>query len=85
MRYQAGVHKKGDFSVVDLIKNTTMSDNYSKAGAIAQFIGIVRGETIQGENVQKLKLEAYEEKANEVLLKCRIIPSKCQFNPKMTF
>lgn len=77
MSYQAGVHKKGDFSVVDLIKNTTMSNNYSKAGAIAQFIGIVRGETIQGENVQKLKLEAYEEKANEVLLNiCRELSLK---------
>ena len=65
--YQAGVHKKGDFSVSDLIKNTIESKNYSKAGAIAQFIGVVRGETIKGETVQKLELEAYEEKANEVL------------------
>jgi len=77
LSFQAGVHKKGDFSVVDLINNTTMSDNYSKAGAIAQFIGIVRGETIHGENVQKLKLEAYEEKANEVLLNiCRELSLK---------
>ena len=77
MSYQAGVHKKGDFSVIDLIKNTTKSKNYSKAGAIAQFIGVVRGETIQGENVQKLKLEAYEEKANEVLLNiCRELSVK---------
>ena len=65
--YQAGVHKKGDFSVSDLIKNTIESKNYSKAGAIAQFIGVVRGETIKGEKVQKLKIEAYEKKANEVL------------------
>ena len=77
MSYQAGVHKKGDFSVVDLIKNTTMSNNYSKAGAIAQFIGIVRGVTINGEKVQKLKLEAYEEKANEILLNiCRELAVK---------
>ena len=77
MSYQAGVHKKGDFSVVDLIKNTTMSNNYSKAGAIAQFIGIVRGLTINGEKVQKLKLEAYEEKANEILLNiCRELSVK---------
>ena len=31
------------------------------------FIGIVRGETSKGDNVQKLEVEAYEEKANEVL------------------
>lgn len=68
LSYQASVHKKGEFSVLDLIKNTMESDNYSKAGAIAQFIGVVRGETVNGDKVQKLKLEAYEEKANEVLI-----------------
>jgi len=77
LSYQAGVHQKGDFSVIDLIKNTSKSENYSKAGAVAQFIGVVRGETIKGENVQKLKLEAYEEKANEVLLNiCRELSLK---------
>ena len=77
MSYQAGVHQKGDFSVIDLIKNTSKSENYSKAGAVAQFIGVVRGETAKGENVQKLKLEAYEEKANEVLLNiCRELSLK---------
>lgn len=65
--YKAGIHKKGDFSLSDLINNTMKSENYSKAGAIAQFIGVVRGETIKGEKVIKLEIEAYEEKANEVL------------------
>jgi molybdopterin synthase catalytic subunit len=31
------------------------------------FIGVARGNTLEGEKVKKLKLEAYEEKANEVL------------------
>lgn len=31
------------------------------------FIGVVRGETSKGDKVQKLEVEAYEEKANEVL------------------
>jgi molybdopterin synthase catalytic subunit len=65
----AGVHEKGTFSVLDLISNTKKSENYEKAGAITMFIGVVRGETLEGENVQKLTLEAYEEKANEVLTK----------------
>jgi molybdopterin synthase catalytic subunit len=65
----AGVHEKGAFSVLDLISNTKKSENYEKAGAITMFIGVVRGETLEGENVQKLTLEAYEEKANEVLIK----------------
>lgn len=34
---------------------------------MAIFVGVVRGETPSGENVKKLELEAYEEKANETL------------------
>ena len=34
---------------------------------MALFIGVTRGETLEGEKVRKLTLEAYEEKANEVL------------------
>jgi molybdopterin synthase catalytic subunit len=65
----AGVHEKGSFSVLDLLNNTKKSENYEKAGAITLFIGVVRGETLKGEKVRKLTLEAYEEKANEVLTK----------------
>lgn len=67
MTTQAGVHKKGTFSIFDLINNTKKSVNYEKVGAMTLFIGVTRGETLEGEKVQKLTLEAYEEKANEVL------------------
>jgi molybdopterin synthase catalytic subunit len=63
----AGVHEKGTFSVTDLINNAKRSENYEKTGAMALFIGVTRGETLEGEKVRKLTLEAYEEKANEVL------------------
>jgi len=44
---------------------------------MALFIGVVRGETTQGESVKRLQLEAYDEKANEVLDKiCRELQSK---------
>ena len=77
MGYQAGVHKKGEFTISNLIKNTIESKNYSKTGAIAQFIGVVRGITIEGEKVKKLTLEAYEEKANEVLNRiCKYLSEK---------
>jgi molybdopterin synthase catalytic subunit len=65
----AGVHEKGTFSISDLIGNARKSANFEKTGAIALFIGVARGETLSGEKVQKLTLEAYEEKANEVLAK----------------
>ena len=64
-----GVHKKGLFSVSDLINNAKRSENSEKTGAIALFIGVTRGETLEGEKVQKLTMEAYEEKANEILAK----------------
>jgi len=61
------VHKKGGFSLLDAIKNVKSNKDFQKAGAIALFIGVVRGETVKSEKVQKLEIEAYEEKANEVL------------------
>jgi molybdopterin synthase catalytic subunit len=65
----AGVHEKGTLSVSKLLSNIKKNSNFEKAGAIALFIGVARGETLEGEKVQKLMLEAYEEKANEVLAK----------------
>lgn len=69
MSANAGIHEKGTFTVQDAINNIKNNAKYHKAGAIALFIGIVRGETLEGEKVEKLKLEAYEEKANQVLSK----------------
>ena len=52
------------------IDNIKKDPNYPKAGAIAFFVGVVRGETLEnGEKVQKLVIESYEEKANQVLAK----------------
>jgi len=62
-----GVHEKGTFSVLDLLKSVKDRRDFRKAGALAMFIGVVRGETPDGETVKKLSLEAYEKKANEVL------------------
>lgn len=62
-----GIHKKGTFLLHDLLRSVRDKPNFHKAGALAVFVGVVRGETSSGENVKKLELEAYEEKANEVL------------------
>jgi molybdopterin synthase catalytic subunit len=64
---KAGVHEKGTFTVQDTIDNIKQDPNYHKAGAIGLFIGVVRGETLEGRTVERLRLEAYEEKANQVL------------------
>ncbi len=67
----AGVHEKGTFNAQDAIDNIKKDPNYPKAGAIGLFIGVVRGETLKSEKetVEGLSIEAYEEKADQVLTK----------------
>jgi len=62
-----GIHKKGEFSLSDLLQSVKERTDFNRAGAIATFVGVVRGETVDGENVEGLELEAYEEQANKVL------------------
>jgi molybdopterin synthase catalytic subunit len=64
---KAAVHKKGTLKLMDVIQATKTNKAFQKAGAITLFIGVVRGETENKEKVEKLELEAYEEKANEAL------------------
>ena len=67
MTAHAGVHEKGTFNLTDLINNAKKNSKFNEAGAIAIFIGVVRGETHEGKKVMNLTMEAYEEKANEDL------------------
>lgn len=67
MKGSAGVHDKGTFTLTDLLKDVKKKPNFHRAGAVAIFVGVVRGETGKQEKVQKLHLEAYEEKANQIL------------------
>lgn len=69
MAEHAGVHEKGTFNIQNLLNNARKNQNFEKTGAIAIFIGVARGETLEGEKVEKLTMQAYEEKANEVLTK----------------
>jgi len=64
---RCGVHKKGTLSILDVLKSVKKKPDYHKVGAITLFIGVVRGETAKGEAVKGLELEAYNEKANQVL------------------
>jgi molybdopterin synthase catalytic subunit len=67
MPSNAGTHRKGALSLEDIITSMKAEPNFKKAGAVAVFIGVVRGEDGKDRKVQKLELEAYEEKANETL------------------
>ena len=73
----AGVHPKGTLLLSDVVESVKRKHDYRKVGALALFIGVVRGETKQGESVKRLQLEAYDEKADEVLEKiCKDLQSK---------
>ncbi|PVX26948.1 MAG: hypothetical protein CW716_04810 [Candidatus Bathyarchaeum sp.] len=62
-----GIHKKGELSFSDLLKSVKSNKNFDKAGAIASFVGVVRSTSLDGENVEGMELQAYEEQANKVL------------------
>ena len=62
-----GIHKKNELTLSDLIQSMKENADFYKAGAIATFVGVVRGQTLDGERVEKLEIEAYEEQANGVL------------------
>jgi molybdopterin synthase catalytic subunit len=62
-----GIHKKGELTLSELLKSVKERADFRRAGAIATFVGVVRGETLDGEKVEGLELQAYEEEANKVL------------------
>lgn len=77
MAVEAGVHEKGTISLSQIIRDVRDKRIFRKAGAIAMFVGVVRGETLNGEEVQKLELEAYEENASKALTTiCRDLRNK---------
>ena len=61
------VHQKGTIELLDVIRMAKANSGFFRAGAIGLFVGVVRGETESKEMVRKLELEAYEDKANEIL------------------
>ena len=62
-----GIHKKGELLLSEVLKSVKERSDFHEAGAIATFVGVVRGTTLEGENVEGMELEAYEEQANRVL------------------
>ena len=48
-----GIHKKDEFSFFDLLEAVKSKKNFHKVGAIATFVGVVRGETLDGKDVEE--------------------------------
>jgi molybdopterin synthase catalytic subunit len=64
---QAGVYKKGQLSIDDILRDLKKSPDFEKVGAVGVFIGVVRGKSLEGQEVTKLEIEAYEDKADSTL------------------
>ena len=62
----ARVHAKGTVSLADVMETIRGRPDFHRVGALVTFTGVVRGSVVEGE-VEKLELQAYEEKADEVL------------------
>lgn len=62
-----GIDRKGTVSLEDLIGLARNNKEAHRAGAIVTFTGIVRGQTYEGESVDKLEMEAHNEFAEKAL------------------
>ena len=64
---RTGIDKKGMVSLQDLINFTKSTPKSDHVGAMVTFTGTVRGFTHEGDEVEKLELEAYDEVAERAL------------------
>ncbi|MFX0097083.1 MAG: molybdenum cofactor biosynthesis protein MoaE [Candidatus Hodarchaeota archaeon] len=64
---RGGIHKRGEVDFCNLLQRLRDTTKSTDVGAIACFIGVVRGSTKTGKKVKKLEIEAWDEKAEEVL------------------
>ncbi len=66
-----GLHRKGEVSLEELVEEVKRNPEIKHAGAIACFMGIVRLDGTELDDVQCLEYESYEEVALEKLREIR--------------
>jgi len=66
-----GIHRKGEVSLEAILREARKNPRMREAGAIACFIGVVRGLSGDGKAVEGLSYEAYEEEALKALERIR--------------
>ena len=68
-KISSGIYKKGEICYSDIIKSLKKNPNFKKAGAILTFTGVVRSSSLNGKEVMKMQIDAYDELANKNLEK----------------
>jgi len=66
---KSGIYSKGEIDIGSIIKSMKQNSNISAAGSIHAFIGIVRSTSKNGKPVVSMKIDAYDDLANESINK----------------
>ncbi|MBY8989676.1 MAG: molybdenum cofactor biosynthesis protein MoaE [Candidatus Lokiarchaeota archaeon] len=66
---KSGIYSKGEIDLESIIKVVKENSNIIEAGSIHTFTGIVRNTSKEGKPVVKMKIDAYDELANESISK----------------
>ena len=61
---QSGIYNKGEIELESIINSIKANPKIKKAGSIHTFTGIVRDTSINGKPVISMKIDAYDELAN---------------------
>ncbi|MHA1987312.1 MAG: molybdenum cofactor biosynthesis protein MoaE [Promethearchaeota archaeon] len=62
---KSGIYNKGDVELANIIESIKRDSNLKGAGSIHTFTGIVRDSSKTGKPVVRMKIDAYDDLANE--------------------
>jgi len=65
----SGIYEKGEINLEHIIKSIKENSKIKKAGSIHTFTGIVRKSSIHGKTVESMKIDAYDDFANDNIIK----------------
>ncbi|MFX1311927.1 MAG: molybdenum cofactor biosynthesis protein MoaE [Promethearchaeota archaeon] len=65
----SGIYNKGDITLEKIIKSIKKNSQIKEVGSIHTFTGIVRGSSNKGKPVISMKIDAYDELANNNIKK----------------
>ncbi len=68
-KIESGIYSKGKIDLGSIIKSIKQNSNIIEAGSIHTFTGIVRSTSKNGKPVVSMKIDAYDELANESIKK----------------
>ena len=68
-KVESGIYSKGEIDLKSIIKSIKQNPNIAEAGSIHTFTGIVRSTSKNGKPVVSMKIDAYDELANESVSK----------------